>query len=424
MYLVRYYIKSAFAQLTNKVRKDYDSNKSESYYEIGTFFKCASGQRSSYCKMHRNSYTIYLLLDSSIASYTMPEKKRRSLTKKEWTFYIGILGGFSVFYFAVYLPYIISKLPPDYQLAKFDFPENKWFNARNVTIIDYARFLQLPITNDELTYTIKYENKMPENLAISPQLEIVYGGKTVQKITSDTVTISKHESHMQRIVFYSNNTGLNQIRLNVRIVNVANNNQIIDTVSQTFNIRLYSQGDIFQAQLSELTNLGLFFSVGASVFTIVPSLLGSRLSKKQAQGEIDESDEILRPWIGVEGLSLDENQDFCRLHYHNYGRLPASSAKYKFKVSSDPISFQDLQKMNYDGLVSRNIIFPSFDNTALIRVDKTVADDARKGVGKLFMGVLIEYHFGNEKLGKYAGIFEYNSEHKQFRVVDQQIDEM
>lgn len=351
----------------------------------------------------------------------MQKRKRRPLSKKEKALYAGVLVGFSIFYFGYYLPYVLSQIPPSNQLLKFSFPDNTWFASGGVTITDRASFFHLPVTNDKLLFEIELTNKHEESLTISPELDIRYGGESVQKIAHDLIILGSRESRNEQIIFYPKNVGLNEVILNAKILNIEDDTTL-DTVSGTYYVRVYSQSDVFQSQLNLITNIGIFLSVGVAVFALIPTFVSLRHSRKQLESDLDEKDKTLRAWIGVEGVTLDKVHDSCRLHYHNYGRLPATSASYKFKVSDTPVTFEDIEKENYDTLVSGNIIFPDFDHTALIRVDKGVADEARKGTAGLFIGVLIEYRYNSEKQGKYIGVFEYKSEVEQFRVVDQRIN--
>jgi hypothetical protein len=176
------------------------------------------------------------------------------------------------------LPFTLRQLPNN--LIVYDFPENRWFDAQDVTISDRAAFFQVPVSNDKLTFTIEYRNKAEESLTIQPDLETTYGGKIVQTISADPITIAPGDSYPQTIVFYSNYTGLNEVTLHARIMNTTDNSAL-ETVSGLYYIRIFSQSDAFQSQTNAIANLGIFASVGVTFFTIYIRWLTSGLKKKE-----------------------------------------------------------------------------------------------------------------------------------------------
>jgi hypothetical protein len=196
---------------------------------------------------------------------------------KKLVLYGAIIVIFSTLYFALYLPFTLRQLPNN--LIVYDFPKNRWFDAQEVTISDKAAFFQVPVSNDKLTFAIEYRNKASESLTIQPELEMVYGGKIVQTISTDQITIAPSKSYPQTIIFYSNYTGLNEVILRANIVNMTDGS-ILESIPGLFYIRIFSQSDAFQSQMNAITNLGIFASVGIAFFTIYISLLRSRLKEK------------------------------------------------------------------------------------------------------------------------------------------------
>lgn len=201
------------------------------------------------------------------------------LTRRDGLVIVTVASAFLAVYFTVALPFIRSAIPEPY-LRVFDFTENEWFEAKNVKIIDGFGHLDRAVANDELFYDINYANKKSFEIAIQSKLEIVYGGTTVNTISPDPVVLPVDGDGHQRIRFFTDNIGMNQIRLIVTVQN-ATDSTIYDMVPLTFNIPVYSQEESILLDQNQITFTGVAISIPIGFGTIFGLIISLNLSRRQ-----------------------------------------------------------------------------------------------------------------------------------------------
>jgi hypothetical protein len=208
----------------------------------------------------------------------MAKAAPRRLTVRDVVILAVISVAFTVIYFSVIYPYIISAIP-DRTLTTFNFRENEWFDAPNVMIVNNFRGSGPSVVNDELFYQIKYSNKKPFPIRIEPVLEIMYGGKVMDNVTDSALEISPNSSGQHRVRFFTNHIGENQLIFTARVTNVSDSSPF-GVVQTTINIPIYSQEAAAQIEQNQIA----LFSIPVGFATIVGLIVSLNLSRRQADG--------------------------------------------------------------------------------------------------------------------------------------------
>lgn len=211
-----------------------------------------------------------------------PKAAKQRLTRQDGIILIIIGIIFFILYYTFILPYIQSLLPEEPYLVAFDFIENEWFEG-DVRIVDNFQRADVVVVNDELFYSIAYNNKKDHEITIEPQLEVMYGGQVVQTIEDiPAVTIAPKESGSHKVRFFSDKVGMNQIIYKVNVVNSSDSTSY-GSVQETFNIPVYSQEAAEQRYQNESTVLGIAISIPVGFATIVGLIVSLSLSRRQAE---------------------------------------------------------------------------------------------------------------------------------------------
>ena len=151
--------------------------------------------------------------------------------------------------------------------------------------------------------------------------------------------------------------------------------------------------------MSELKTIGFW----ASIFSVV--LVFIVLWQTQMMRE--DLDINNRPWIGGDEFVVLE--DKVLFHYQNFGKIPNTGGKI-MRLSTNVMPPRDDVLSDRADSSPMQVIMPSQIMTLVISGDdfKKVLQDTREGKRELFLGVLFFYEYGNQKIGWYGVIGQYN----------------
>jgi hypothetical protein len=131
-----------------------------------------------------------------------------------------------------------------------------------------------------------------------------------------------------------------------------------------------------------------------------------RLSRQQISLIRKEMDSTLRPWLGFSEIKPGHNGEvLCRVK--NYGRIPAEIIKRWNVLSREKISREIIQstKVQFEKLM----VFP--DATINMNIENP---DPKPDL--IYVGVLIEYNYADNKFGEYCIIAKLVTEKNEYQV--------
>ena len=148
-----------------------------------------------------------------------------------------------------------------------------------------------------------------------------------------------------------------------------------------------------------LQSVGGAATAGALVFVGMQTLLMRR-----------QMNSSFRPWLGVyqEGL-VEQSSNQLLLRVTNYGSLPSTSLRILWKDSQGTINRNDIKSLDTFHDHEVNAIFPNQIWEKTLPIEGSLLDSAKKGETSLFIAVLINYKYANNRSGEYGIIFQYGT---------------
>jgi hypothetical protein len=128
----------------------------------------------------------------------------------------------------------------------------------------------------------------------------------------------------------------------------------------------------------------------------------SKQTKQQIHLTQEEVESTLRPWLGIENITR-VNAGLSRGFIKNTGRMPAKIVKRQQFFSSTMITQKQLR--SGEDISGKVIVFP--DQKREIRIKNEIA-------AYPYIGILIQYEYGKNKLAEIGLVVKYNNLTERF----------
>lgn len=153
---------------------------------------------------------------------------------------------------------------------------------------------------------------------------------------------------------------------------------------------------------------------GTAGAAAIAAIIQSRLTKQQMNAS-------LRPWLGPAEESLQiTGINQLTFSYRNFGQLPNTKLQLKKIRKESMIQRSELMQSKKEPIDFGGICFPDQVRDYIIEfTTPDITEKAKNGEIKLFMGLVLEYEFANNKSGEYGVVFEYRTDLKHFVIRDE-----
>jgi hypothetical protein len=136
---------------------------------------------------------------------------------------------------------------------------------------------------------------------------------------------------------------------------------------------------------------------------------------QQVQIMQTDSDVNNRPWLG--GFNFYVSDIDVKYDYENDGKVPNTGGTFSYYVSDTEITRDTFSKNgNTTPLMSimpSQSIFRTFSGDIMNKIQ-----NVKQGKGDCYLGISIQYEYGNKKSGEYNLIAKYEPKYNTFSILD------
>jgi hypothetical protein len=280
------------------------------------------------------------------------------------------------------------------EIAKnFEIRQNEYFSA-NATIINNVRF-DYAVANDELFYNISYRKVIDDVLKLEPELVTLYGGKEIGREIMPEIILYTNEQTNTKFRLFLNQTGLNQIVLEVNVFKrTENNDEWLDMIPTTINIENFSLSDkndqISNQKQAELIQTSTFIGI-MTVFALLVNVI---ITKGHLDEITKQGFDHNRSWIGIDDTVSEQlkiEDEATRIYLKNHGNLLAKNVTVWFYVSETKIT-------SASEIVAKGCKEESIDvapRETFLQTIKHPNNKKKEELETFYIGLNITYHHPN-----------------------------
>lgn len=169
-------------------------------------------------------------------------------------------------------------------------------------------------------------------------------------------------------------------------------------------------------RLTIITVIATIVLAGVTTGLAIETYLLAVDSKHQTDLMQQDFDVNNRPWIGGDQFRIVHN--FVLFDVKNFGNIPNKDGLVQFGVVKNGFTTEHLYG-NSSKKMPLGVIMPSQEITITLSGDiMNAINETRRGNGTLFLGLEMNYAYGNQKNGTYGVVGEYNSEKNTFDILN------
>lgn len=338
-----------------------------------------------------------------------------TFTKSKWYGYIIIaLYGF-VAILIIFLVINIINLEQYKPIANLQFEESKWIKINSANF--YTRIGERAITpNDQVTLVLNVTNKVPLNIMIEPEFHTYQAGKLVDIRNVSHMVYGHEYTGIFTRNYFPTSEGLNVIKVALKIsysngtfLTYQNTTTVFDVISKT---------DKLQMQQNDYLLIGVIASSFIGGGTVLALAFNVHFSRKEVDHLEKQAKTENRPWLGATTMMTINRAPLQLIfHYKNYGKFPANDVEEKHGFSNEMLS-KDAYERELDGkkVPHTSVILPDQGaNYTIGGITEEIANRLSE-LKPLFLAIIIDYTFGENKKGRYGVIFEYRHAESYFTV--------
>lgn len=143
-----------------------------------------------------------------------------------------------------------------------------------------------------------------------------------------------------------------------------------------------------------------------SIFQAEASKIQAELTLTQVKLQHEEFNQKMRPWIGMLGYKKDATGKII-FKYTNHGQIPPEKMKIKILTSNGKITQEILENTEVENRSYIGIIFPKQEKIFRTDIPLDIIQKIDEKKEKMFIGVLIEYNYSGDSVGKTGSIVDY-----------------
>ena len=315
------------------------------------------------------------------------------------------LVGYLQIFLLTFTDYGLIKEFPDSQSKFYD--EGEYLvTDRKLTNTERDKVI---IPNDELMYSFKVHNLKDYRANIDYELEFFKGGVREEPIYSGSDQLEPKSNEVQVIKqIYLKTSGAYDIKLNLFYRN--STGEKYAQYSPGFeDIELLSKVEQLQIEQNDNFLKGITVSAFIGVGTILALAFSVYFSRKEVNHLEKQAKTENRPWLGATtAITIKRNPLQLIFHYKNYGKFPANNVKEKHLFSSEMLSKEEYQTRLAERTVPHtSIVLPDQEADLTIGGIPEQISNRFSNSESIFLAIIIDYTFSENKKGQYGVIFEY-----------------